>query len=64
VNSFKEMFSEMISGFEGKDIFNADDYELLFRAMPEMTIAMKDECKSGSHPKERLLTFISRKFYG
>jgi hypothetical protein len=30
VNSFKEKFSEIISGFEEKDIFNADECGLLF----------------------------------
>jgi hypothetical protein len=50
VKSFKEKFSEMISDFEEKYIFNADDCEFLFRAMPGKTLATKGgKCKSGKY---------------
>jgi hypothetical protein len=65
VNSFKEKFCEMISGFEENNIFNVDESGLLFRAMPSKTLAIKgDKFKSGRNSKERLTILLAASVTG
>jgi hypothetical protein len=65
VNSFKENFSEVISGFEEKYIFNADECRLLFRAMPDKTLPTKgDKFKSGRNSKEKLTVLLAANVMG
>jgi hypothetical protein len=65
VNSFRENLSEMTSALEEKGNFNADECGLLFRVMPDKSLATKgDECKSSRNSKERLTVLLAASVMG
>lgn len=48
-------FMPLMSRYEEKNVFNADETGLFFKCLPNKTFAFKnDQCKSGKHRKERL----------
>lgn len=55
VASFVEKVPHLIRNFEARDIYNADETGLFFRALPDKTFALKGEkCVGGKMAKERL----------
>jgi len=65
VESFKEKFKYFAEGFEDKDIFNADECGLFFKAMPKYSLIQKgDTCKSGKQSKERLTVLFATSMTG
>lgn len=48
-----------IAGYDPKDVFNADETALFFRALPERTLALKgDKCKGGKQVKQRITLLL------
>lgn len=48
-------FMPLMSRYEEKDVYNADETGLFFKCLPNKTFAFKDDqCKNGKHSKERL----------
>lgn len=55
VNDFRQRIPALISGYHPKDIFNADETGLFFRALPHRSLVAKgDQCKGGKEAKERI----------
>lgn len=55
VTEFNEKLPSIVSGYEPRDIYNADESGLFFRALPDKTMALKSEkCFGGKLSKERL----------
>lgn len=55
VNSFLSKLPDIIRGYEAKNIYNADETGLFFRALPDKTYALKGEkCTGGKLAKERV----------
>jgi hypothetical protein len=59
VEEWLERLPSLLAGFEPKDVFNCDETGLLFRALPDKTLAAKgDACKGGRLSKERLTVLL------
>lgn len=55
VNNWPSKLIEIIEGYSARDIANADETALFFRAIPNKTMALKgDRCVGGKQSKERL----------
>ncbi|KFD51314.1 hypothetical protein M513_07719, partial [Trichuris suis] len=60
LEDFIAKFRYFASGFKEESIFNADECVLLFKAMPDRSLALKgDKCKSGSSPRKASLCFFA-----
>lgn len=59
VNEWKSKISEIVTGYEPQNIFNADETGLFYRALPDKTFAYKGEsCSGGKIAKERLTVLL------
>lgn len=55
VKSFTEKVPSLIEGYDSRDIYNADETGLFFRALPDKTFALKGvKCTGGKMAKDRL----------
>ncbi|XP_065357188.1 tigger transposable element-derived protein 4-like [Calliphora vicina] len=55
VINFTEKVPSLIEGYDSRDIYNADETGLFFRALPDKTFALKGEtCAGGKMAKDRL----------
>lgn len=61
VESWKERLSELLQGYEAKNIWNLDETGCFWKALPEKGFGQKKkECKGGNKTKERLtIAFIT-----
>ncbi|KFD45820.1 hypothetical protein M513_13301 [Trichuris suis] len=59
LEDFIAKFRYFASGFKEEDIFNADECDLFFKAMPDRSLVLKgDKCKSGKLSKERFTVLL------
>ncbi|CAI6370038.1 unnamed protein product [Macrosiphum euphorbiae] len=59
VNEWKSKISEIVTGYEPQNIFNADETGLFYRALPDKTFSYKGEsCSGGKIAKERLTVLL------
>lgn len=59
VSEFKSRLPDIISEYEPKNIFNADESGLFFKAMPDRTLRVRSSpCKGGKRSKERLTVLL------
>ena len=55
----------ILDGFEAKDVFNADETGLFYRATPDRSLVLsKEECKGGKKSKERFTVLLCSNFTG
>lgn len=55
VKEFGDKIADLLAGYDPKDIYNADETGLFFRALPEKTFAFRGEkCSGGKMAKERV----------
>lgn len=55
VDEWKEKLKTLIKDYEPRNIYNADETGLFFRALPSKTFALKNEkCSGGKSAKERI----------
>lgn len=55
VDNFRLRVPMLTAGFAPKDVFNADETGLFFRALPDRSLVQKGEsCKGGKQAKERI----------
>lgn len=55
VDDFKTKLPALINNYNPRDVYNADETGLFFRALPDKTLALKGEkCAGGKMSKERL----------
>ena len=55
LESWAERSPEIVKGYELKDIWNADETELFWRALPDKSLSVKkDRCKGGKYAKQRI----------
>ncbi|XP_053947863.1 tigger transposable element-derived protein 6-like [Anastrepha ludens] len=55
VEQLRTKLPSLLTGYKPQDIYNADESGLLFRALPEKTLALKSaKCVGGTLSKERL----------
>ncbi|XP_006882444.1 PREDICTED: tigger transposable element-derived protein 6-like [Elephantulus edwardii] len=60
IQSWFTKLKEIIRGYDPKDIANADETALFYRAMPHRTLKMKgEECSRGRFSKERLTVLLT-----
>lgn len=60
VETFKKKISNFVGDYEMKDVFNADECGLFYRAMPNKTLlVLGDKCKDGKISKERLTILLA-----
>lgn len=59
VSDFKARLDQITDGYDEKNIFNSDETGLLFRTLPDKSLARKkSECKGGKMAKERLTVML------
>lgn len=59
VDDWKAKLPEIIAGYEPRNIANADETALFFRAIPDKTLSFKgNKCSGGKMPKERLSVLL------
>jgi len=59
VNEWKSKISEIVTGYEPQNIFNADETGLFYRALPDKTFSYKGKsCSGGKIAKERLTVLL------
>ena len=55
---------EIVRGYELKDIWNADETGLFWRALPDKSLSVKKgRCKGGKYAKQRLLLIVNAHHY-
>ena len=55
----------ILDGFEAKDVLNADETGLFYRATPDRSLVLsKEECKGGKKSKERFTVLLCSNFTG
>jgi hypothetical protein len=65
VSRFQAKFSDFVGDFEPKNIFNADECGLFYKAMPDHSLVIKgDSCKAGKRSKERLTVLLCASITG
>lgn len=58
VSDFKDRVSDNISAYRPEDVFNCDETEPLFRALPDKTLAQKNTSVKGGLSGEKLKTLV------
>ncbi len=59
VESWKQELQNLTSGYDSRDIYNADETGLFFRALPNKTLCLRGEkCVGGKISKERLTVLV------
>lgn len=59
VEEWKQRIAKETEWYESKDIANADETALFFRALTNKTLALKNKkCVGGKHSKERITLFL------
>ena len=62
---FRAEFQQLTSQYGPKDIFNADEFGLLFRCLPDRTLSVVGAATTGGKlPKDRLTVFICASMTG
>ncbi|KRZ77646.1 Tigger transposable element-derived protein 4 [Trichinella papuae] len=65
VNNWKECLFEILKCYEKRNVFNCDETGLLFRTIPNKTLAVKnDKCKGSKLSKERLTVLLASSMTG
>lgn len=60
VNDWTQRIPDIVAGYDPKDIFNADETGLYYRALPNRTYAIKgDPCKGTKTAKERITVLLA-----
>ena len=64
-SSWREQLESILTDYEPKDVFNADETGLVFKLLPDRTFAFKGEdCKGGKKSKERLTVMVTANMDG
>lgn len=59
VNEWIQHLPNLLSAYLPENVFNADETGLLFRALPDKTLCLKNEtCSGGKVAKERLTILL------
>ena len=59
LESWAERLPEIVKGYELKDIWNADETGLFWRALPDKSLSVsKGRCKSGKYAKQRITVLL------
>jgi len=65
VTEWTNKIASLIEGYDRKDIFNADETGLFYRALPDKTLCYKGEkCSGGKIAKERLTVLLCSSLEG
>lgn len=65
VDQFRQKLPAMLLGYKPRDIFNADESGLYFRALPDKTLTFRAEkCVGGKMAKERLTIMLCANMIG
>ena len=65
VEEWSKRLQLLINGFNDKDIFNADETGLFYRATPDRSLVLsKESCKGGKKSKERLTVLLCSNWSG
>lgn len=65
VEQFFQKLPAMLLGYEARDVYNADESGLYFRALPDKTLTLKGErCAGGKMSKERLTILFCANMVG
>ena len=59
LESWAERLPEIVKGYELKDIWNADETGLFWRALPDKSLSVKKgRCKGGKYAKQRITVLL------
>ncbi|XP_039953998.1 tigger transposable element-derived protein 6-like [Bactrocera tryoni] len=65
VQQFLDKLPSFLIGYSPRDVYNADETGLFFRALPNKTLALKNEvCRGGKLSKERLTVLLCANMAG